>query len=537
MSKVILGGNKAKKNLKRGVDILANAVKVTLGPQGRTVMVERPFGDPLVTKDGISVAKEILLPNRVQNMGAQFVRVAAAKTNEKAGDGTTTATVLTQAIIKHGMKAIKEGGNPVAVQRGITRGAELVIEQLKNISKQVGTTGIELNQIAYISSNSDEEVGKLIGEAYTTVGKDGVISVEESKNTTTYVELANGMKFGSGYMHPYFVNDTKKGEVSLKDVMILITEDKLTLFNNVLTKILDKTIGKDKSLLIIGEVEGQALETLLMNVYQNKIKLVICKAPGFGEKKIAAIEDIAIATGATIASRARGKNLAQMTPADFGTAESLTMDFHDTILTGAGGKSEVIIERIEELEALKEPAENDYEVKHLEKRIAALSGGVGVIYVGAPTTAEMKEKMDRIEDAKNATRAALEEGVVPGGGMALINAGDLVDPLFIDNIGVKQLMLSLDAPFKCIVENAGVDSTKVLSEVVTHKGTSPGYNAKTFMYSSDMFESGIIDPLKVTRNALENAASAAGILLTSECTITTLLDKEPIQQSKGRQFF
>jgi len=537
MSKKIMKGNKAKKQLKKGVDILSDAVKVTLGPMGRNVMWEVPFGDPRISKDGISVAKEILISDRVQNMGAQFVRAAASKTNEKAGDGTTTATVLTQAIIAEGYKAIANGANPVHLQRGIKLGAELVINKLKDITVEIGDTGDELNQIAFISSNNDDNIGKMVGEAYAKVGKEGVISVEQSKDTTTYVELAEGMKFGSGYAHPYFVNDKKKEEVHLEDVFILILEDKLSSFNAAVKKIMDKSIGEGKSLLIIGDVEGQAMETILINAYEGGMKVAVCKAPGFGERKLEFMEDIAYVTGATIISKSRGKYLNKVEPQDFGTCATMRMDYHDTILTSAGGTPEMIQFRVEELEALKLKAENDYEVKQFEKRIASLLGGVGVIYVGGATEPEMKEKMDRIEDAKNATKAALEEGIVCGGGIALMQAADLVEQIYFDNEGVMIVLKALSAPFKAIIDNAGESSEVVLNAVSKSKKPNYGYDAKEGKFVTDMVKAGIIDPVKVTRIALENAASAAGMLLTTECTITTLMDKNPPMPQGQNQLF
>jgi len=543
MSKKISQGNKAKKQLKKGVDALANAVKVTLGPQGRNVMIERPFGDPLVTKDGISVAKEILLPNRLQNMGAQFVKAAASKTNDKAGDGTTTASVLTQAIVSEGMKAINNGANPVQLQRGISLGAKLVIEQLNTLRVEIGDTGAGLEQIAFISSNNDEVIGKLIGEAYSKVGKDGVISVEQSKDTTTYVDLAEGMKVESGYSHPYFVNDKKKGEVFLEDAYVLMTEDKISSFNTAIKNVMDISIGAGKSLVIIGDVEGQAMEALLVNAYENGVKVAVLKAPGFGERKKELLEDISYVLGGKIISKDRGKYLNKVTAADFGKCETVKMDYHDTLLIGGQGTKEMIQFRVDELENLKPMAENDYELKQLEKRIASLKGGIGVIYVGAPTEAEMKEKMDRVEDSKNATRAALEEGIVCGGGIALLQAKKLVlDNLKIEDgyleEGVSIVLKALEAPIRCIIDNAGFTSDVIVENVLKSELPNYGFDAKQGVQRNDMIEAGIIDPVKVTRIALENAASAAGMLLTTECTITTLMEKVPESQgTQGRQRF
>jgi chaperonin GroEL len=529
MSKKILIGKNAKAKLQEGVNIIADAVKVTLGPRGRNVMIERPFGDPLVTKDGISVANEVLIPNRVRNMGAQFVKVAASKTNELAGDGTTSATVLTQSIFNQGITAIEDGENPVQLQRGIKLGADLLIEELKKMAISIENTGEELKQIAYISSNSDEEIGNLIGEAYSKVGKEGIITVEQSKNSTTYVELANGMKFGSGYHHPYFVNDGK-GSVKLEETFILMSDDKITKFNQQLKAAFDLSIKLGKSLLIIGDVEGQALETCVVNAHENNAKLTICKAPGFGERKRDILEDIAYVTGGKVFGKERGKYFNTLTKDDLGYCESMTSDYHDTILIGGAGSKEMIDFRIEEIKAAIPMAENEYEKKQYEIRIASLQGGIGVIYVGATTPIEMKEKMDRVEDSKNATKAALEEGIVVGGGMALIRASERV---YEQNLGRSKgmdiVLTAIMEPFYCIVDNTGEDGLEVLKKVLENPNLNSGYDAKENVIVDDMIKAGIIDPVKVTRIALENAASAAGMLLTTEVTITSLLDRNAPQ--------
>ena len=539
MSKEILFGKEAKDELKAGVNQLANAVKVTLGPAGRNVMIERPFGDPIVTKDGVTVAREILLSNRLQNMGAQFVKNAASKTNELAGDGTTTATVLTQSLYTLGLETIAKGGNPVIVSRGISKGASLVIEKLKDFTKIIENTGAELNQIAFISANSDESIGKMIGEAYSKVGKDGVISVEESTNLDTYVELAEGMKFGEGYYHPYLVNDKKKGEVKLTDTTILITEDTISKFNNHLTKLLDMSIGEGKSLLIIGNVEGQALETFLVNKIESNMKLSICKPPGFGDRKKDLLEDIAYVTGGQVLSKVKGKTMANFSKSDLGHCSSISSDFHDTVLTGGAGTKEMIQFRVEELEAQMTKAENDYETKQYQKRIASLKGGVGVIYVGAPSPAEVKEKMDRIEDAKNATKAALEEGIVCGGGIALLQVRKSLDVSEYSGdirTGIDIVLKSLESPLITIINNAGFGDEEVLEAVEKNKGLNFGFDASLGNFVSDMIEAGIVDPVKVTRIALENAASAAAMLLTTECTITTKLEAVQSQNSQMPMF-
>lgn len=540
MSKDIKYSNKAKKQLKKGVDALANAVKVTLGPQGRTVMIERPFGDPLVTKDGVSVAKEILLTNRLQNMGAQFIKSAASKTNEKAGDGTTTATVLAQAIIAEGYKMIANGANPVSVQRGINIAKDEIIKCLAQFTKQIGDTGTELNQIAHISSNSDEAIGKMIGEAYAKVGKYGVISVEESKDTSTYVEMVEGMKFGSGYLHPYFVNDTKKGEVYLEDVYVLMIEDKITKFDGPIKKIMDLSVGQGKSLLIIGEVEGIALETFLINKTEAHVKVAIVKAPGFGERKRDLLEDIRFVLGGKIISKEKGFYMSKVTTDSFGKCASIRIDYHDTILIGGEGASEMINFRVEELQAQMKNAENDYETKQFEKRIASLKGGIGVIYVGAPSEVEMKEKRARIEDAKNATKAALEEGVVAGGGVALLQAAGIAKFPKVtgdQKVGVDIVLKAMEAPMRAIAENAGEEGSVVVNAILKKNKVDYGFDAKENKYVANMIKAGIIDPVKVTRIALENACSAAGMLLTTECTITTKMEKIPQIPQGGQPLF
>ena len=532
MAKDIKFGTKARKQLKKGVNKLANSVSVTLGPQGRNVLIERPFGDPQATKDGVTVAREIMLPDHLQNMGAQFVKAAASKTNDKAGDGTTTSTVLAQYIVNAGFKVIEAGANPIEVKRGITLAADAIIENLKLVTKEIGNTGDEINQIAHISANSDKVIGKMIGEAYAKVGKEGVISVEESKDTSTYVELTDGLSFGSGYHHPYFVN-TQQGEVHLEDVCILITEDKISKFDSALTKVMDKSIGEGKSLLIIGEVDGQALETLLVNKMEGNMKICIVKAPGFGDRKKDLMEDIAIVTGAKIASKSKGKYLNKITKEDLGTCDSIKIDFHDTILVNSGGTKEMIGFRIGEIKSQREHAENQYEEEQFDKRVASLLGGVGVIYVGAPSEIEMKEKKDRVEDAKNATKAALEEGIVCGGGVALLQAAALCDFTSITGdkrIGAEIVLKAIEAPIRVISENAGEEGSVVVNRVVTNKGMNFGFDAKQNVYVRDMFKSGIIDPVKVTRIALENAASTAGMLLTTECTLVNEVTPQPHAQ-------
>jgi chaperonin GroEL len=535
MAKDIKFGNKAKKQLNKGVNKLANAVKVTLGPQGRNVMMERPFGSPLVTKDGVTVARDILIPDHLQNMGTQFVKDAASKTNEKTGDGTTTATVLVQAIVNEGFRLIASGANPIEVKRGITIAANALIEQLKLIAKEIGNSGEEINQIAHISSNSDNIIGGMIGEAYAKVGKEGVISVEESKDTTTYVELTDGMLFHSGFIHPYFVN-TQSGEVHLSDVNILITEDKITHFNSALTKIMDKSIGEGKSLLIIGDVEGQALETILINKMEGNMKICVVKAPGFGERKLDLMEDIAVVTGAKIVSKNKGHYLNKFTENDFGTCKSIKVDYHDTTLVDSGGSPEVIGFRIGEIKEQRKNAENQYEEEQFDIRVASLKGGVGVIYVGAPSEAEMKEKKARIEDAKNATKAALEEGIVCGGGVALLQVAKLCDfSIYTGDkkIGIDIVLKAIESPIRLISENAGEEGSVIVNAVLKSKLINYGYDAKDNKFVKDMIKAGIIDPVKVTRIALENAASAAGMLLTTECTLVNEVTPTPQQKGQG----
>jgi len=529
-------GNKAKKELRKGVNKLANSVSVTLGPQGRTVMMERPFGDPLVTKDGVTVAREVLLESRLQNMGAQFVKSAASKTNDKAGDGTTTATVLAQAIINAGLKMIAAGAHPTEVQRGIKHAAEIIILNLKELAVEVGNTGKEIAQIAHISSNSDELIGSMIGEAYGKVGKEGVISVEQSKNTTTYVEMTEGMQINSGYYHPYFVN-TQDGTVKHEEVSILILEDKLTKFDKSITRVLDMSIGESKSLLIIGDVEGQALETIIVNRQEGNMKICIVKGPGFGDRKKDLLEDIATVTGGKVISKAKGKPLHKLIASDLGTCDAIKADYHDTTLVGCHGTKEMIGFRVGEIKAQKEHAENDYEKEQFDKRVASLIGGVGVIYVGAPSEVEMKEKMARVEDAKNATKAALEEGIVCGGGVALLQAAGLSDFTASGDqkIGVDIVLKAIEAPLRKISENAGEEGSVIVNAIYKSKAMNYGYDAKNNAFVKDMIKAGIIDPVKVTRVALENAASAAGMLLTTECTIVTKMVGQP--QQSGQSLF
>ena len=535
MSKKILLGQEARVHLKKGVDTLAASVIVTLGPAGRNVMIERPFGSPLVTKDGVSVAKEILITDRTENMGAQFVKEAASKTNEKAGDGTSTATVLTQAIYAEGLGLVEKGHNPVYLMRGINIASQLIIEELKKYTKVIGNTGVELSQIAHISANSDATIGDMIGEAYSKVGKEGVIAVEQSTNAKTYVELVEGMKFGGGYAHQYFTTDRGRDEVQLKDVMVVITEDKITKWDKHLIKAMDRSVGEGKALLIIGNVELAALETLLVNKVESSVKVSIANPPGFGDRRKDYLEDIAYVLGGKVISKVKGKTLSNMSVEDFGTCSSVISDYHDTVLTGGGGTKEMIEFRVAELEQQMKNAENDYETKQFESRIASLKGGVGVIYVGAPSEAEMKEKMDRIEDAKNATKAALQEGIVCGGGIALLQARKSVDVSLLKGdelLGAQVLLDALISPFVSIVGNAGVSVKEQILAVENLAKTkiNAGFDAKEMKIVDDMIAVGIIDPVKVTRIALENAASAAGMLLTTECTVTTILDSNPQQR-------
>ncbi len=520
MAKNILFNTEARDNIKKGVDTLADAVKVTLGPRGRNVVVDKKFGAPVVTKDGVSVAKEIELKDPVENMGAQLVKEVASKTADDAGDGTTTATVLTQAIFSHGIKNVAAGANPMDLKRGVDKAVAHVVEQIKKQSKEISTSD-EISQVASVSANNDPEIGKMIADAMDKVGKDGVITVEEAKGTETEVKTVEGMQFDRGYLSPYFVTNTDKMEAELESPYILIYDKKISNMKELLP-VLETTAQTGKPLLIIAEdVEGEALATLVVNKIRGSLKIVAVKAPGFGDRRKAMLEDIAILTGGTVISEDRGYKLENATIDYLGTAEKINIDKDNTTIVNGAGKTEDIGGRVNQIKQQIDNTTSDYDKEKLQERLAKLSGGVAILYIGAATEVEMKEKKDRVDDALNATRAAVQEGVVSGGGVALIRATNSLDKLTLDNedqgTGVTIVKSAIQAPLRTIVENAGGEASVVVNEILNGKDDY-GFNASTGEYVN-MFKAGIIDPTKVTRLALENASSIASLLLTTECIV------------------
>ena len=511
----------ARDRLKKGVDALANAVKVTLGPKGRNVIIDKKFGAPQVTKDGVTVAKEIELKDAIENMGAQMVKEVASKTNDVAGDGTTTATVLAQAIVTTGLKNVAAGANPMDLKRGIDKAVEAVVAELHRISKSVGDDSAKIEQVASISANSDATIGKLIAEAMAKVGKEGVITVEEAKGTETTVEVVEGMQFDRGYQSPYFVTDAEKMEAVLENPYILIHDKKISNMKDMLP-VLEKAAQSGKPLLIIcEEVEGEALATLVVNKIRGSLKVAAVKAPGFGDRRKAMLEDLAILTGGTVISEEKGLKLEDATLADLGTAEKITIDKDNTTIVNGGGEAAAIKSRVGQIKAQIESTTSDYDREKLQERLAKLAGGVAVLYVGAATEVEMKEKKDRVDDALHATRAAVEEGIVPGGGVAYLRtiaAIGKIKPVNADEkTGIDIVLRSIEEPLRQIVANAGLEGSIVVQKVKEGKDDF-GYNARTDEYGS-MYKFGVIDPTKVTRVALENAASIAGMLLTTECVL------------------
>ncbi len=512
----------ARTDLKKGIDQLADAVKVTLGPKGRNVVIDKKFGSPTVTKDGVTVAKEIELEKPVQNMGAQMVKEVATKTSDDAGDGTTTATVLAQAIFREGLKSVTSGINPMAIKRGIDKAVAKVVAELKKLS--VDTKGKkEITQVASISANNDSEIGELIADAMEKVGKDGVITVEEAKGLETTLETVDGMQFDRGYLSPYFVTDPEKMETVLEDVYVLIHDKKISAMKDLLP-VLEKTAQTGKPLLIISEdVEGEALATLVVNKLRGTLKICAVKAPGFGDRRKAMLQDIAILTGApSVISEELGFKLENAVLNDLGQAKRVVIDKDNTTLVDGGGTDEKIQGRIKEIRGAIEKSTSDYDSEKLQERLAKLAGGVAVINVGAATETEMKEKKARVEDALHATRAAVEEGIVPGGGVALLRAQTVLDKFVLDDhdeqVGVKIVRRALEEPMRIIAANAGVEGSIVVEKVRTNKSKTFGYNAQTDDYEN-LVEAGVIDPTKVTRTALQNAASVAGLLLTTECVV------------------
>ncbi|WP_109829710.1 chaperonin GroEL [Reichenbachiella versicolor] len=520
MAKDIFFNTDARDSLKKGVDLLADAVKVTLGPKGRNVILDKKFGAPTVTKDGVSVAKEIELSEPIENMGAQLVKEVASKTADNAGDGTTTATVLTQAIFGNGIKSVAAGANPMDIKRGIDKAVSAIVENLKGQSKEIKDNS-EVAQVATVSANNDAEIGKMIADAMDKVGKDGVITVEEAKGTETEVKTVEGMQFDRGYLSPYFVTNTDKMEAELESPYILIYDKKVSTMKELLP-VLEATAQTGKPLLIIAEdVDGEALATLVVNKIRGSLKIAAVKAPGFGDRRKAMLEDIAILTGGTVISEERGFKLENATLDMLGTAEKVNIDKDNTTIVNGAGTADDITARVNQIKQQIENTTSDYDKEKLQERLAKLAGGVAILYIGAATEVEMKEKKDRVDDALHATRAAVQEGIVPGGGVALIRAIEALDGLSLENedqnTGVAIVKTAITAPLRTIVGNAGGEGSVVVNKVAEGKADF-GYNAATDTYEN-MFAAGIIDPTKVTRLALENAASIASLLLTTEAAI------------------
>ena len=529
MAKNIKFDIEARDGLKRGVDALANAVKVTLGPKGRNVIISKAFGAPTVTKDGVSVAKEVELENELENMGAQMVKEVASKTNDLAGDGTTTATVLAQAIVKEGLKNVAAGANPMDLKRGIDKAVEAIVSDLEKQTQKVGNSSDKIQQVASISANNDSVIGDLIAKAFDKVGKEGVITVEEAKGTDTYVDVVEGMQFDRGYLSPYFVTDADKMIADLENPYVLLFDKKISNLQEILP-ILEPVSQSGRPLLIIAEdVDGQALATLVVNKLRGGLKIAAVKAPGFGDRRKAMLEDIAILTGGTVISEERGFSLENATLDLLGTAEGITIDKDNTTIVNGSGDAEAIKARVNQIKAQIETTTSDYDKEKLQERLAKLAGGVAVLYVGAASEVEMKEKKDRVDDALHATRAAVEEGIVAGGGVALVRAKKVLEALTTDNLdettGVQIVNKAIEAPLRTIVENAGGEGSVVINKVLEGKKDF-GYDAKTETYV-DMLEAGIIDPKKVTRVALENAASVAGMILTTECALVDIKEDAP----------
>ncbi len=529
MAKEIKFDVDVRSKMKAGADALANAVKVTLGPKGRNVVIEKKFGAPQVTKDGVTVAKEVELEDRFENMGAQMVKEVASKTNEQAGDGTTTASVLAQAIINVGIKNVTAGANPMDLKRGIDKAVAAVVEELKKQSQQVGDDYSKVEQVGTVSANNDSYIGKLIADAMAKVGKDGVITVEEAKGTDTEVKVVEGMQFDRGYISPYFMTNGDKMEAELSNPSILITDKKISSMKDLLP-ILEPIAREGRELLIIAEdVDGEALTTLVVNKLRGSLKVAAVKAPGFGDRRKEMLQDIATLTGAVVVSEERGFTLENTTPDMLGKAEKVTITKENTTIVGGAGAKDAIAERVESIRKQIETSTSDYDKEKLKERLGKLGGGVAVLYVGAPTEVEMKEKKDRVEDALNATRAAVEEGYLPGGGVAYIRAAAALAGLKGDNedetTGIHIVAKAIEEPLRQIALNAGVDGAVIIQKIKEGKGDF-GYNARTGEYVQ-MYEAGVIDPTKVTRVALENAAGVAGMFLTTECGIVDIPEPAP----------
>jgi chaperonin GroEL len=528
MAKEIKYDREARELLKKGVDELANAVKVTLGPKGRNVVIEKKFGSPQVTKDGVTVAKEIELANRFENIGAQMVKEVASKTSDDAGDGTTTATVLTQSIVTVGLKNVTAGANPMDLKRGIDKAVGIVVESLNSQSKTIGDDFKKIEQVATISANNDSEIGKLIADAMSKVNKEGVITVEEAKGTDTTVEVVEGMQFDRGYLSAYFVTDTEKMETVLENPYILIYDKKVSSMKDLLP-LLEASVQTGRPLLIIAEdVEGEALATLVVNKLRGSLKIAAVKAPGFGDRRKEMLQDLAILTGGTVVSEETGMKLETTTLDMLGIAEKITIDKENTIIVNGNGDKKMIQARVNQIKAQIESTTSDYDREKLQERLAKLAGGVAVLYIGAPSEIEMKEKKDRVDDALSATRAAVEEGIIPGGGVAYIRAIQSLDGVKGENedqtTGIAIVRRALEEPLRQIVANAGIEGSVIIQEV--KKGTGDyGFNARTEKYEN-LYETGVIDPTKVARVALENAASIAGMILTTETLIADIADEK-----------
>ncbi|HMK24379.1 MAG TPA: chaperonin GroEL [Chitinophagaceae bacterium] len=535
MAKQLFFDIEARNRMKKGVDILCNAVKVTLGPKGRNVVLEKKFGAPSITKDGVTVAKEIELEDPIENMGAQMVKEVASKTADIAGDGTTTATVLAQSIISEGLKMVAAGSNPMDLKRGIDKAVTKIVEHLKGQSQTVGNDSSKIQQVASISANNDNEIGKLIAEAMKKVGKEGVITVEEARGTETGIEVVEGMQFDRGYISPYFVTNSEKMEAELENPYILIYDKKISNMKDIL-HILEKVAQGGRPLLIIAEdLEGEALATLVVNKLRGTIKVAAVKAPGFGDRRKEMLQDIAVLTKAIVISEEQGYKLENADLSYLGVATTVTIDKDNTTIVGGKGKKEDISARINQIKAQIETTTSDYDKEKLQERLAKLSGGVAVLNIGAATEMEMKEKKDRVDDALHATRAAVEEGIVPGGGVAFIRAIESLEKMKGSNedetTGIAIVRRALEEPLRQIVENAGIEGSIVVQKVKEGKADY-GFNARTEVYEN-LYKAGVIDPTKVTRIALENAASIAGMLLTTECVVADKPKKEEAPHSHG----
>jgi len=529
MAKNIQFDVEAREGLKKGVDALANAVKVTLGPKGRNVIIGKSFGGPQITKDGVTVAKEIELEDALENMGAQMVKEVASKTNDLAGDGTTTATILAQAIVKEGLKNVTAGANPMDLKRGVDKAVEAIVGELNKNSVTVGSSSEKIKQVASISANNDEAIGSLITEAFEKVGKEGVITVEEAKGTDTYVDVVEGMQFDRGYLSPYFVTNSEKMEADLESPYILLYDKKISAMKDLLP-VLEPVAQSGKPLLVIAEdVDGEALATLVVNKLRGSLKIAAVKAPGFGDRRKAMLEDIAILTGGTVISEERGFTLENTTIDMLGTAERVTIDKDNTTVVNGSGDKQNIEARVNQIKSQIETTTSDYDKEKLQERLAKLAGGVAVLYVGAASEVEMKEKKDRVDDALHATRAAVVEGIVAGGGVALLRARKVLEKLTSDNLdevtGIQIISRAIEAPLRTIVENAGGEGSVVVAKVLEGKANF-GYDAKSENYV-DLLKEGIIDPKKVTRIALENASSVAGMILTTECALVDIKEDAP----------